>query len=86
VNRTCSWLYCVIKNILSKESWLGFSPSLGFSQDKYLCIIVLFYPLLDPAYIFSIWFLNVKILSKYFGKYIAPENLRKYNMHSSYML
>jgi hypothetical protein len=31
VNRACSWLYCIIKKILSKKSWLAFSPSLGFS-------------------------------------------------------
>jgi hypothetical protein len=79
VNRACSWLYCVIKNILSKKSWLGFSPSLGFSQDKSLCLLVLVYLLLDPAYIFSIWLLNVKGRSKYSGKSIATENLRKSN-------
>jgi hypothetical protein len=31
VNRACSWLYCIIRTILSKKSWLGFSLSLGFS-------------------------------------------------------
>jgi hypothetical protein len=82
VNIGCSWLYYVIKNILSKESWLCFSPSLGFSQDKYLCLIMLVYLLLYLAYISSIWLLNVKIRSKYFGKSIANENLRKYNMES----
>jgi hypothetical protein len=56
VNRACSWLYCIIRKILSKKSWLGFSPGLGFSQDKSLCLLVLVY----PAYIFSIWLLNVK--------------------------
>jgi hypothetical protein len=53
-------MYCIIINILSKKSWLGFSLSLGFSQDKSLCLLVLVYLLLDPAYIFSIWLLNVK--------------------------
>jgi hypothetical protein len=38
VIRACSWLYW---NILSKKSCLGFSLSLGFSQDKYLCLLVL---------------------------------------------
>jgi hypothetical protein len=84
VNRACSWLYCVIRNILSKKSWLGFSPSLGFSQDKSLCLLVLVYLLLDPAYIFSIWLLNVKRRSKYSGKSIATENLRKSNMVSEH--
>jgi hypothetical protein len=60
VNRACSWLFCIIRNILSKKSWLGFSPSLGFSQDKSLCLLVLVYLLLDPYYSFSIWLLNVK--------------------------
>jgi hypothetical protein len=82
VNRACSWLYCIIRKILSKKSWLGFSPSLGFSQDKSLCLLVLVYLLLDPAYIFSIWLLNVKRRSKYSGKSIATENLRKSNMVS----
>jgi hypothetical protein len=40
VNRAYSWLYCVIRNILSKESWLGFSPGFGFSQDKFVEVLV----------------------------------------------
>jgi hypothetical protein len=63
VNRVFSWLYW---NILSKKSWLGFSPSLGFFQDKYLCLVVLVY--LFPIY-FIIWLLNVKKRSKFYGKY-----------------
>jgi hypothetical protein len=42
------------RKILSKKSWLGFSPSLGFSKDKSMCLLMLVYLLLDPAYIFSI--------------------------------
>jgi hypothetical protein len=80
VKRASSWLYCIIINILSKKSWLGFSLSLGFSQDKSLCLLVLIYLLLDPACIFSIWLLNVKRRSKYYGKSIATENLRKSNL------
>jgi hypothetical protein len=56
VNRACSWLYYIIIRTLSKKSWLGFSPSLGFFQDISLCLLVLVY----PAYIFNIWLLNVK--------------------------
>jgi hypothetical protein len=84
MNRACSWLYCVIKNILSKKSWLGFSLSLGFSQDKSLCLLVLVYILLDPSYIFNIWLLNVKGTPKYSGKSISTENLRKSNMVSKH--
>jgi hypothetical protein len=65
VNRACSWLYWNIRKILSKKSWLGFSPSLGFSQDKSLCLLVLVYLLLIY---FSIWLLNVKRRSKCYGK------------------
>jgi hypothetical protein len=39
---------------------LYYQKYLGFSQDKSLCLLVLVYLLLDPAYIFSIWLLNVK--------------------------
>jgi hypothetical protein len=56
VNRACSWLYYIIKKILSKKSCLGFSLGLGFSQDKSLCLLVLVY----LAYIFNIWLLNKK--------------------------
>jgi hypothetical protein len=56
VNRTCSWLYYIIRKILSKKSWLGFSPGLGFSHNKSLCLLVLVY----FAYIFNKWLLNVK--------------------------
>jgi hypothetical protein len=73
VNRAYSWLYFVIRNILSKEILLG------FSQDKYFCLIFIFYLLLDLAYIFSIWLLNVKRRSNYSGKSIATEISRKSN-------
>jgi hypothetical protein len=56
VNRAYEWLYCIVIKILSKKSWLGFSLDLGFSQDKYLGLLVLVY----PTYIFNIWLLNVK--------------------------
>jgi hypothetical protein len=66
---------------LRKVGWV-FSSSLRFSQDKYLCLLVLVYLLLQPAYIFSIWLLNVNWISKYSSKSIATENLRKSNMVS----
>jgi hypothetical protein len=57
-----SWLYW---NILSKKSGLVFSLSLGFSQDKYLCPLVLVYLLF--IYL-SILLLYVKIILKIYGK------------------
>ena len=56
------------------------SPFWVFSHDKSLSLLVLVYLLLNPAYIFSIWLLNVKRRSKYSGKSITTENLRKSNM------
>jgi hypothetical protein len=68
---------------LRKVGWI-FPQVWFFSQDKYLCLLVLVYMLLDPTYIFIIWLLNVKGISKYSGKYIATEKLRKYNMVSEH--
>jgi hypothetical protein len=36
--RAGSWLDYFGRN-LSKKGWLGFSPSLGFSRDKLLCLV-----------------------------------------------
>jgi hypothetical protein len=33
-NSACSWLFCIIKKILSKESWLGFFPEFGVFPGK----------------------------------------------------
>jgi hypothetical protein len=62
---------------LRKVGWV-FPQVWGF-PNKSFCLLVLVYLLLDPAYISNIWLLNVKGRSKYSGKSIATENLRKAN-------